>query len=30
MIASTAIINDLALLTDNKKDFKFIKELTLF
>lgn len=30
LIASTAIINGLELLTDNHKDFKFVKELTLF
>ena len=30
LIASTAIINNLELLTDNYQDFKFIKELTIF
>ena len=30
IIASTAITNDLVLMTDNQKDFEFIKELTLF
>ena len=30
LIASTAIINELELLTDNYQDFKFIKELTIF
>jgi tRNA(fMet)-specific endonuclease VapC len=30
LIASTAIINGLELLTDNHKDFIFIKEIKLF
>ncbi|MBL7702087.1 MAG: type II toxin-antitoxin system VapC family toxin [Ferruginibacter sp.] len=30
LIASTAIINGMVLMTDNQKDFKFIKELSLF
>ena len=30
MIAATAIIHDFVILTDNQKDFKFIKELSLF